>query len=78
MPYINVHIDKGELLDSLSDEELVEELEDRNAKHRFGKDYSIPIGQAMDSLDRASEVLRKISRLDLAHRLDEIKIDYVR
>ena len=80
MPYVNVHVDADEVLEDLSDSELRSELARRAA--RSGKsgcsaDYRIPEGAARQALDDASQVLRKLGRVDLAFKLDEIREDYL-
>jgi hypothetical protein len=39
-------------------------------------DYSIPEIAAKDCLEVSSSVMRKIGRIDLAFKLDEIRTDY--
>lgn len=67
MPNLRVYIDSDELLDSLSDEELVKEAATRNLAN------ILPTSEVADSLRRASDELRRIHRYDLSARLDDIR-----
>jgi hypothetical protein len=81
MPYVRVHVDAEDILEDLSDQELRDELSRRQRKNGKGNyhsaDFSIPQQVAKYTLDEASGILRKQGRVDLAFKLDEIKVDFV-
>lgn len=80
MPYVNVWIDPEDYLEDISTEELKKELIRRSSKHIKGShigDHVIEPGEAADTLRRASDYLRRCERFDFAHRLEEIRVDYV-
>ena len=73
MPYINVYVDTCDLLDGVSDEDLIKECESR----KLSVGNCIPRREARQSCIDASDFLNKTGRIDLSHRLDEIKTDYL-
>ena len=73
MTYINIDLD--DYLDEVSTKSLECELE-RRRKAPVGN-YYIPKAQAAYALDQAVKELRKIGRVDIAYKLDEIKVDYI-
>lgn len=73
MPYVSVHVDVCDILDELSDEDLLKECESR----KLSVGNCIPRREARQSCIDASDFLQKMGRIDLAHRLDEIKSDYL-
>ena len=80
MPYVSVHIDASEVLDDLSDEELRAELVRRASRTGSSgsyADYCIPKAAAKSALDDAAQFLRRLERVDLAYKLDEIRTDYL-
>jgi hypothetical protein len=81
MPYVSVDVDIEDVIDHLSDEDLRKELAKRMARkadyrHSMG-DYSIPIGEAKAALEEVSLYFRRIGKIDLAFKMDEISEDYV-
>ncbi|OJW21218.1 MAG: hypothetical protein BGO49_24710 [Planctomycetales bacterium 71-10] len=82
MPYVTVHVDSADVLDDLADDELRKELQRRAAKKTgtsaSAADYRIPAEVARSTLDEAANLLRKMERIDLAFKLDEINEDYIR
>jgi hypothetical protein len=80
MPYVNVHVDADEVLEDISESDLRAELA-RRALRKGGSvnhaDYQIPVPVARQALDDASQLLRKLGRVDLAFKLDEIREDYL-
>lgn len=81
MPYVRVHIDKEDILDDLTDDDLREELASRaSSKVRgsgYAADYRIPAKAAQTTVDEAAQIFRKMGRNDLAFKLDEIKVDFL-
>jgi hypothetical protein len=75
MPYISVHVSTTELFEDVSDNELLKEVSRR--KIGVSGEATIPAREARQSLIDSSDFLRKCGRVDLAHRLDEIKTDYL-
>lgn len=81
MPYVQVWVDAEDVVEELSESELRDELARRsgNRGERSGNsaDYRIPDKVAEVTLDDASQVLRKLGRVDLAYKLDEIRVDFL-
>lgn len=79
--YVNVNIDVSDVLDELSDAELLNELKRRNIKKNngtgFSADYFIPKEVARYTLEEAANIFRSGGRYDLAFKLDEINHDFV-
>ena len=75
MPYISVHVDLSDIFEDVSDADLLKECTRRKIG-AYGE-MSIPAREARQSIIGSSDILRKMGRIDLAHRLDEIKTDYV-
>lgn len=67
MVYVNV--------DSMSTQELEQEISKRREGDR--DDYGIPLASARDTLIESSDYFRKIGRVDLAYKLDEVREDYL-
>lgn len=70
--YIQVDVDLDDVLDSIPDEALTKEL-----KSRHGANRAIPLIVARQTLVEAADLFRKMGRLDLAFKLDEIKEDFL-
>lgn len=67
MPYVEVFVETDEVISSVSDKELIQELASRKLAN------ILPTHEVADSLLRASDELRRIHRYDLSARLDDIR-----
>lgn len=70
--YLRLHVDKCEVLEELSDNDLRDELKNRNSSEPIEPDAR----ECNQSLDDAAFALRKAGHINLAWRLDEIRNDY--
>ncbi len=82
MAYIEVQVDLEDYLDEISTQALVNELNNRRRKssglsNATQADFCIPLESARTTLDDSSMIMRKMGRIDLAYKLDEIRVDFV-